>query len=78
LIHIQVLFEQKGEFIAQFKFTAVILPTGTLKLSENFPLPHVTSQYDINQNVEIQRVMALPLDKTVIVVDKNMEVEDAK
>jgi len=41
-----VLFEKAGEFIAQFKFTALILPSQTHKLS-SFQLPFVKSEYSI-------------------------------
>jgi len=55
------LYEKDGEFIAQFKFTALILPKSTVKLTAAFPLPHVTSKYDIAEVQEIQTVLALPL-----------------
>jgi len=64
-----VLFEKEGEFIAQFKFTVLILPKETIKLTASFPLPHVTSQYDINNVAEIQHALSLPLSK----VEKNQE-----
>jgi len=58
-----VLFEREGEFIAQFKFTVMILPSGTEKLGQNnpFPLPAVSSQYSITE--EIQNCIALPLKR---------------
>lgn len=41
-----VLYEKQGEFVAQFKFTALVLPSGTTR--ENvFQPPFVSSQYKI-------------------------------
>jgi len=56
-----VLYEKEGEFVAQYKFTALILPKHTIKLTAGFPLPHVTSVYEIKQVPEIQTVLSLPL-----------------
>jgi len=41
-----VLFEKAGDYVAHFKFTALLLPGGTSKLT-SFPLPHVTSEYSL-------------------------------
>eukprot|EP01114_Cavostelium_apophysatum_P023720 TRINITY_DN902_c0_g1_i1.p1 TRINITY_DN902_c0_g1~~TRINITY_DN902_c0_g1_i1.p1 ORF type:complete len:402 (+),score=141.62 TRINITY_DN902_c0_g1_i1:117-1322(+) len=41
-----VLFEKPGEFVAQFKFTVIILSTGTLRLNSQ-PLPFVSSEYKV-------------------------------
>jgi len=57
-----VLYEKPGEFVAQFKFVAIILPNQTLRLGGPFPLPHVTSQYDINNSTDIQAVMAMSIE----------------
>jgi len=59
-----VLYEREGELIAQFKFTALILPAETVKLSAAFPLPHVTSQYDVATVPLIGQTLALPLTGT--------------
>jgi curved DNA binding protein len=56
-----VLYEREGEFVAQFKFTALILPKHTIKLTASFPLPHVTSTFDVSGVPEIQNTLALPL-----------------
>jgi len=69
-----VLFERDGEFIAQFKFTAYISQNGPVKLTAGFPLPHVTSQYDINGVAEIQEVLAIPLQKQIPETTADMEV----
>jgi len=53
-----VLWEKDGEFIVQFKFTALILPTGTTRLN-SFPLPHVTSEYSVENDQEIQAILAM-------------------
>jgi len=41
-----VLYEKNGEFVAQFKSTILVTPKETIRLN-SFPLPHVTSQYKI-------------------------------
>lgn len=58
-----VLWEREGEYIAQFKFTALILPAGTEKLSASpaFPLPAVSSEYSVTE--EIQQCMAISLKR---------------
>lgn len=37
------------------------MPKQTTKLTAAFPLPHVTSKYDIAEVQEIQAALALPL-----------------
>lgn len=56
-----VLWEKEGEYIAQFKFTVLILPAVTEKLTTAFPLPGVTSQYNVTD--EIQQCLALTLKR---------------
>jgi len=58
-----VLWEREGEYIAQFKFTALLLPSGTEKLAATppFPLPAVSSQYSVTQ--EIEQCLAIPLKR---------------
>jgi len=51
-----VLFEKEGEFVAQFKYTALILPNGTVRLN-TFPLPHVSSAYSVESDPEIVKVL---------------------
>jgi len=41
-----VLYEKAGEFVAQFKFTVLILASGTLRLN-TYPLPYISSEYKI-------------------------------
>jgi len=41
-----VLYEKQGEFIAQFKFTVLILASGTLRLTSH-PLPYISSLHKI-------------------------------
>jgi len=41
-----VLYEKQGEYVAQFKFTLLILPSGTLRLNSH-PLPYISSQFKI-------------------------------
>eukprot|EP01116_Phalansterium_solitarium_P002001 TRINITY_DN11860_c1_g1_i1.p1 TRINITY_DN11860_c1_g1~~TRINITY_DN11860_c1_g1_i1.p1 ORF type:complete len:406 (+),score=147.45 TRINITY_DN11860_c1_g1_i1:49-1218(+) len=40
------LFEKPGEFVAQFKYTVLVLPSSTLRLNAH-PLPFVASDYKI-------------------------------
>jgi curved DNA binding protein len=58
-----VLWERDGEYIAQFKFTVLILPSSTERLSNNppFPLPAVSSEYSVTE--EIRACMALSLKR---------------
>ena len=43
-----VYYEKDGEFIAQFKFTVLVLPSSIQKLVAA-PLPFVTSEYSITE-----------------------------
>ena len=42
-----VVYEKDGEFVAQFKYTALILAGSTQKINGPFALPYVTSQFNI-------------------------------
>jgi len=53
-----VLFEKEGEYVVQFKFTALLLPNSTERLN-SFPLPHVTSDYSVDSVPEIKEILAL-------------------
>jgi len=53
-----VLWEKEGEFVAQFKYTVLVLPNATLRLN-SFPLPHVTSQYSIDSVPEIVNILQM-------------------
>jgi len=54
-----VMWEQDGEFICQFKFTALVLPSGTQRLN-TFPLPFVSSQYTVDSNPQLKELLAQP------------------
>jgi len=41
-----ILYEKQGEYVAQFKFTALILPSGTNR-ENTFPPPFVSSEFKI-------------------------------
>jgi len=56
-----VLWEKDGEYIAQFQFTVIIQPLATVRLNGPFPLPHVSSQYSVDNNEEIQNVLKMNL-----------------
>ena len=51
-----VLAEKTGEFVAQFKTTAVLLPSGTLVLSE---IPFEDTMYDSTCKIEDKAVLDL-------------------
>jgi len=53
-----VLWEKDGEFVVQFKFTAMILPNSTERLS-SFPLPHVTSDFSVDSSPDIKAILAM-------------------
>jgi len=57
-----VLYEKAGETVVQFKFTALILQDSTARLN-SFSLPHVTSEYSIDTDPDIQAIMALSTDR---------------
>jgi len=56
-----VLYEKGGEFIAQFKSTVLILPSGTYRLNQ-FPLPYVTSEHKI-ESAELNALLTAPLTR---------------
>jgi curved DNA binding protein len=58
-----VLYEKDGEIVAQFKFTALILPNSTMRMNA-FPLPFVTSQYAVESDPEIKAIMAMSTKRT--------------
>lgn len=41
-----VLYEKQGEYVAQFKFTVLLLPSATMRLTGH-PLPYVSSQHEL-------------------------------
>eukprot|EP01103_Thecamoeba_quadrilineata_P019340 TRINITY_DN7785_c0_g1_i1.p1 TRINITY_DN7785_c0_g1~~TRINITY_DN7785_c0_g1_i1.p1 ORF type:complete len:414 (-),score=88.83 TRINITY_DN7785_c0_g1_i1:3-1211(-) len=51
-----VLLEKQGEYVAQFKFTAIILPDGLLRFS-GFDLPYVSSEFSV-QDPKVQEILA--------------------
>lgn len=57
-----VLYEKEGEYVAQFKFTALITPTQTLKLTSH-PLPYVKSDHEI-QDKEINQLLSMGTKRT--------------
>jgi len=68
-----VLAEKNGTFIAQFKFTVIILPTGQYRLNQ-FNLPFVQSECKI-ESPEINALLAEPTTRnpTPNVNDKKMD-----
>lgn len=57
-----VLFEKDGEYVAQFKFTAVIKPGETVKLTSH-PLPFVQSEFSV-QDKEVSDILQLGLKRS--------------
>lgn len=58
-----VLYEKEGEYIAQFQFTVLVLPNSTVRLNGPFPLPHVSSEFSVDQNQDIQNVLKMNLQR---------------
>lgn len=54
-----VLTEKQGEFVAQFKFTALIQSTGTKKLN-NWTLPFVSSEHKVTDAALVQLLATNP------------------
>jgi len=52
------LWERNGEIVAQFKFTALILPGATKKLNDGFPLPWVSSEFKVEDDPELAQIMS--------------------
>jgi len=50
-----VLYEKQGEVVAQFKFTVLVLPSGTSRLTSH-PLPFITSDKKV-QDAELLNVL---------------------
>ena len=55
------IIKKKGEFVAQFKSTILILPSGTYRLNQ-FPLPYVTSEHKI-ESAELNALLTAPLTR---------------
>jgi len=53
-----LLNSSTGEYVAQFKFTLLLLPSQTLRLN-SFQLPYVSSEFDISNNAELQAILAM-------------------
>lgn len=56
-----VLYEKEGEFVAQFKFTAILKSKETVKLTSH-PLPFVQSQLSVTDK-EINTILAMGLKR---------------
>ncbi len=60
-----VLYEKKNDLVAQFKFTALILPAKIEKLN-SAPLPFVSSALKV-EDAAVQAILELPLVKKKVV-----------
>lgn len=58
-----VLYEKSGEYVAQIKFTVMLLPSSNTRLNQ-FDAPYVSSEFNIDEHEEIQRIMAMPTKRT--------------
>jgi len=78
LLHMYpVLTEKSGEFVAQFKATVVLLPTGTLVLNET---PFDESLYETTYKIEdkaILELLAQSLDRKKAKKEKAVKTEKA-
>jgi len=61
-----VLWEKKGEFVSQFKFTVFCTNAATVRLNQFTP-PYVSSDYSLTE--ELQSIMDLPLERESSVQD---------
>lgn len=52
-----VLYERPGHDVAHFKFTCIVLPQGTVRLTSH-ALPHVSSEFRLPDN--LQELLAVP------------------
>jgi len=53
-----VLWERNGEYIAQFKFTVLILRAATQRINEGFALPWVSSEFKVESDPVLAQIMA--------------------
>lgn len=58
-----VLYEKSGEIVAQFKFTVMVLPSSTTRLNQ-FPAPFVSSEFSVDSNEEVKKILAMPTKRT--------------
>jgi len=58
-----VLYERNGEYVAQFKFTALILPGSTKRLNEGFQPPWVSSTFDVQTDPILAQILATSTGK---------------
>jgi len=71
-----VLYEKQGEFVAQFKFTVLILPASTARLNAQ-PLPYVTSEFKL-QDAGLVATLALGTKRGKKNKKKSSKKEDGK
>jgi len=71
-----VLYEKSGEHVAQFKFTVLVLPSGTMRLN-TFALPFVSSEHKI-QDTTIEAVLQLGTKRSKKNKKKKKKTGDAK
>lgn len=58
-----VLYEKKGEIVAQFKFTVLVLPNSTTRMNQ-FNAPFVSSEFSVDSNEEIKQILAMPTKRS--------------
>jgi len=63
MIPYPVLFEKDGEYVAQFKFTVLLMPNGPLRITGcGFDVESAQSEYQI-QNEDIKKLLATEVSK---------------
>ena len=62
-IEYPVLYEKPGEFVAQIKFTALLLPSGNVaRITGSVPPPNVASQFSV-EDEQLCSLLAQSTDK---------------
>jgi len=55
-------YDSQGSAVVQFMYTVLILPSGTQKLTEFFPLPFVSSEYQI-EDKQVKEILDMGLKR---------------
>ncbi|XP_003391218.3 PREDICTED: proliferation-associated protein 2G4-like [Amphimedon queenslandica] len=58
-----VLYEKEGEFVAQFKFTVLLMPNGPLKITNTLFDPSVIESTNKLEDAELKTLLATSVSK---------------
>merc|ERR1712096_379426 len=58
-----VMYEKEGEFVAQFKYTTLLMPNGPLRITQNFYDPSVVSSESEVTNPEMKTLLATSISR---------------